>query len=388
MKSWKDIWSSSEYQVIQVNFVQNTVQYDLVSVKKGKIKNTSVSLDTLEELMKGVKQNIPVVVHVAGSGVLTRLTEFVSGYKEQLIVNGDKDEFYFNSWHDGSRILVSFFRKNLIEELLSQLSEKKAFLFGVTCGIVPVLSLASENELITLDYTIQLMDGKFVKVERNEEQTQRTVLLGGVFYQRDDIILKGIYSSVVQRNECFEQGFPEEEVSNYQLEYTQFKQFTVFGIALVFTILFALFGNYLYMNSLNQDIADLEVELTLNNDNLSLFEKLKQEKTRKELLIDNAGVYQKHFLTFYLDKISGTIPSKIDLQELYLFPLKEALKEKRKVELEKLTINLVGTTPTSELLEEWMNKLNRFSWIKSVQLVNYLKSEGDASFKLLITLQE
>jgi hypothetical protein len=139
---------------------------------------------------------------------------------------------------------------------------------------------------------------------------------------------------------------------------------------------------------LNQQIADLEVELTLNNDNLSLLEKLKQERIRKELLVDNAGVYQKHFLTFYLDKIGGTIPAQIDLQELYLFPLKEALKEKRKVVFEKQTMHLVGTTPSSELLEEWMNKLNRFSWIKSVQLVNYLKSEGNASFKLLITLQE
>lgn len=387
MKSWKDIWRPSEYQVIQVNFVQNTAHYDLVVVKKGKVKGTAISFEILEELIKGVKQTIPVVVHVAGSGVLTRLTEFVSGYKEQLIVNGDKDEFYFNSWQDGSRILVSFFRKNLIDSLLTQLTEKKAFLLGVTCGIVPILSLASENELITLDYTIQLIDGKFVKVERNEEQIQRT-LLGGIFYDRYEVILKGIYSSLSLKNDSFEQGLVETEVEKQRDNYTQFKQFTVFGIMLVFSILFALLGNYFYLNSLNQDIADLEVELTLNNDNLSLFEKLKQEKTRKELLVDNAGVYQKHFLTFYLDKISRTIPSKIDLQELYLFPLKEALKEKRKVELEKLTINLVGTTPTSELLEEWMNKLNRFSWIKSVQLVNYLKSEGDASFKLLITLQE
>lgn len=387
MKSWKDIWKPTNYQVIQVHFVQNTVHYDLVNVKKGLVKSTPIFFDTLEELIKEIKQTIPVIVHVTGSGILTRLTEYVSGYKEQLIVNGDKDEFYFSSWHDGSRILVSFFRKNLIENLLSHLTEKKVFLLGVTCGIVPVLSLASGNELLTLDYTIQLIDGKFVKVERNEEQIQRT-LLRGVFYDRDEVFMKGIYSSLSLKNDSFEQGLAETEVEIQRDNYSQFKQFTVFGITLVFSILFALLGNYFYLNSLNQDIADLEVELTLNNDNLTLFEKLKQEKTRKELLVDNAGVYQKHFLTFYLDKISGTIPSKIDLQELYLFPLKEALKEKRKVELEKLTINLVGTTPTSELLEEWMNKLNRFSWIKSVQLVNYLKSEGDASFKLLITLQE
>jgi hypothetical protein len=387
MKSWKDIWKPTNYQVVQVHFVQNTVHYDLVNVKKGMVKSTPISCDSLEELIKEIKQTIPVIVHVTGSGVLTRLTEYVSGYKEQLIVNGDKDEFYFNSWHDGSRILVSFFRKNLIENLLSQLTEKKVFLLGVTCGIVPVLSLASENELITLDYTIHLIDGTFVKVERNEELIQRTQL-GGIFYDRDEVLLKGIYSSLSSVNDSFEQGLVETEVVKQRDNYTQFKQFTFFGITVVSIIFFAVFGNYFYLNSLNQDLADLEVELTLHNDNLSLLETFKQEKTRKELLVDNSGVYQKHFLTFYLDKISGTIPTNIDLQELYLFPLKEALKEKRKVEIEKLTINIVGTTPTSELLEEWMNKLNRFSWIKSVQLVNYLKSEKNASFKLLITLQE
>jgi hypothetical protein len=387
MKTWKKIWFPKELQLLQVHVVQDQVSYTLQTVSKGTLKSSPTTFTSLEALQASLKKTTPIVVHVSGSGVLTRLTEYIPGYKEQLIVNGDKDDFYFNSFHDGGNILVTFFRKKIIEELVHQLTKNKFFLLSITGGIIPILTVASENELIALDYTIQLSGGKILRVERNEEAIQRT-LLSGVFYDKEALLAKALYHTIQTSHDSFEQGLLNEQRAKQQEEYAQYRKFVFFGLVMAFTILFALFGNYLYLNSLNQQIADLEVELTLNNDNLSLLEKLKQERIRKELLVDNAGVYQKHFLTFYLDKIGGTIPAQIDLQELYLFPLKEALKEKRKVVFEKQTMHLVGTTPSSELLEEWMNKLNRFSWIKSVQLVNYLKSEGNASFKLLITLQE
>ena len=387
MKTWKEIWFPSAYQLLQVQFVHEQAVYHLCNVRKGQIQSIGEKYDTLESLYTATKKTTPIAIHVSGTGVLTRHTAYVQGYKEQLIVNGDKDDFYFNTYHDDSTILVSFFRKKLIEELVNHFTENKFFVMSITGGIVPILTLATADELITLDYTIQLSGGQLIKVERNEEAIHRTQL-GGIFYEKELLIAQAIYTSLHQTHPCFEQGLLTEQLQQQQNEYAQFRQFVFFGLVLVFSVLLALVGNYLYVNKLNQEVADLEVELTLNNDNLSLLETLKQEKIRKELLVDNSGVYQKHFLTFYVDKIAETIPANIDLQEALIFPLKESLKEKRKVEFEKHTINIVGTTPSSELLEEWMNKLNRYSWIQSVQLVNYLKTEGTATFKLLITLQE
>jgi hypothetical protein len=143
---------------------------------------------------------------------------------------------------------------------------------------------------------------------------------------------------------------------------------------------------YFYINYLNTEIANLEVDLTLTNDTVSLLEKLKQEKNRKELLVSNSGVQQKEFLSYFLDKIGETVPKAISLQVLEVFPLSETLKEKRRVELQQHIIEIEGTSPESETLDDWMERMNRFEWVRSVELINYLKSNNsNASFKLLIT---
>jgi Tfp pilus assembly protein PilN len=169
--------------------------------------------------------------------------------------------------------------------------------------------------------------------------------------------------------------------------YRQFRQFRFFGVAIVSFLFIAVTLNYFYINYLNTEIANLEVDLTLTNDTVSLLEKLKQEKNRKELLVSNSGVQQKEFLSYFLDKIGETVPKAISLQDLEVFPVLETLKEKRKVVLQQQIIEIDGTSPESETLDDWMERMNRFDWVKSVELISYLKSENSiASFKLLITL--
>jgi hypothetical protein len=387
MSRWKEIWQSSSYVLIQIQLKSDSFELTGDLVRKGKLQGKPFSAVTIEELVIHFGKYTPMRLHVIGSGVLTRLTDNVQGYKEQLLVNGDKDDFYFTTYHDDTKILVSFFRKNLIETVVHHLLEQKIFLLSITSGIVPIVLCAGKDELITFDYNLQILDGNLVKLERNEKSVERTIL-SGVFYQYSEILAQSLTLISTQSEANFQQGLSTELTTQNNDEYIQYNQFRFFGVSVVFIILVTLLGNYFYLNYLNQEIADLEVDLTLHNDNLSLLEKLKQEQTRKEMLVENSGVFQKYFLTFYLDKLIGTVPTTISLQESSLFPVKEALKEKQKVEIDNHTLTLIGTTPTSEILEEWMNKMNRFSWVKSVELINYLKENKEASFKLLITFQE
>ncbi len=387
MSRWKEIWQPKTYLLIQVHLASNSFDLSGQRVTKGKAKGQILETNSLEEIVKHFGKYTPIRIHVTGTGVLTRLTDFIQGYKEQLIVNGDKDDFYFTSYHDESKILVSFFRKNLIETLIQSIEEQKLFLLSITSGLVPFLVSSSSNELITFDYNLQLSEGKLLKLERNDFPVERTIL-SGVFYTYSELLCLSLSSLTTKDLDQFQQGLIHENYTKNYDEFIQYRQFRFFGVSLVFIILLSLLGNYFYLNQLNQEIADLEVELTLHNDNLALLNKLKQEQTRKELLIENSGVFQKHFITFYLDKIIGTVPGTISIQEANLFPTKEALKEKRKIEFDNQSLTILGTTPTSEILEEWMQKMNRFSWVKSVELINYLKDNQEASFNLLITFQE
>lgn len=389
MSRWAEIWNPKSFVMVEINLHQGF--YSLKSAYVSK-KNTSViqfeEHESIEEIIKKHGKYKAYCLHVNGLGVLTRFVDFFPGYKEQLIINGDKDDFYFTTYNDETRIAVSFFRKSAIEEIVNFIQEQKLFLIDVTCGIIPMLALCLENENILSDFHIKIKNGKFVLFERNESSNEN-IQINQQFYSKEEAIFKGIYQSNTVLTENYESFTQQDLALSGKENYSQFNRFRFFGMLTVFTVLFALMVNYFYLNSLNDEVANLEVEMTLNNGNLSLLDQIKQEKQRKELLIQTSGVNQDHYISFFIDKIAETIPTSVDLQNLTIFPLKEPLKEKRKVEILSNEIEIIGTTPNSDILDIWMEKMNRFEWIRSVELMNYQKIAGTkAVFKLQITMQE
>ena len=154
-------------------------------------------------------------------------------------------------------------------------------------------------------------------------------------------------------------------------------------------ILLSLLINHFYHNSLNNDIAQLEMNLSVHNENLSLLERLSQEKMRKEQLIASAGVNSSSFLSYYLDKIAESIPKSITLSDMTVFPVVGKLKDKQKIEVNQKSIGIAGITPENVVLDDWIEKMDRFEWVESVELLNYLKSsEESAEFEIEINLAQ
>lgn len=386
MKIWSNIWSPRSVVIVHIHFENGIIALEASLCHVHKKANPSEKFETIEAVIARYGKEKPYALHVTGTGVLTRKVEFLPGYKEQLIVNGNKEEFYFTSFEDGIHVITSFFRKNSIEHIVSKLLELKITLLHISSGMVPALIFAEENDTISFDNIVQFEHGRIASIERNPSFNGRT-LMKGIYQSTSDVISESILLTFQQTFSNLTTALPDDEKAKAYDNYKQYSQFRFFGVGIVSFVLIALLINYFYLNALNNQVADLEVSLTLNNDNLSLLEKLKQEKTRKSLLVESAGLYQKEFISYFLDKIVETVPSQLSLQSLQVFPLKENLKEKRKVEFYNTQIELSGTTPTSEILDDWMERMNRFSWVSSVELLNYLKSEkGDATFKLVILL--
>jgi len=358
--------------------------------KKGESKSESTfeEFESITDLIKKFGTTKAYSIHVNGTGVLTRLVEFIPGYKEQLIVNGDKDDFYFCSYNDSFKVATSFFRKSLIENVIEELNASKIFLVNISCGIIPVLLITSEKERISFDYVIEIENSRIKSLTRNEAPTERSII-NSVFKVRNEAINQGIALSQTVPVENYSSGFDVENQAGKLDDFVQFRTFKFFGILIVTVILSSLIFNHFYVNHLNNEIAQLEMDLQLNNDNLSLLDQLKQEKTRKEQLVLSSGVNTDQFTSFFIDKIGESVPSTISLKEMYVFPLKENLKEKRKVEIRQDAIEILGFTPNSQVLDDWMERIDRYKWVKNVELLNYLKStDGKAEFKLLITIEK
>lgn len=355
------------------------------------VSNKSVvvsQFDSLEELLKKFGKELPYHIHINGIGILTRAVENISNYKEQLIVNGDKDDFYFTSYELKSRLITSFFRKTLIQKVVEELEHFNAFILNISCGIIPCIMQIKEQGKIYYDYTITIKDGNLESFQRIEKQNHTTIF-ESQFKTYSEAIADSIVRNLKEPDEQLSFGYTSEEREKQLRKFIDYNRFKISGITLVFSILFILIANYFYVNSLNQDVADLEVELALNNENLSLLGRLEQEKVRKEQLILTSGINSKSFLSYYIDEIGKTVPPSIKLSEMYIFPLKERLKQKRKVEIDQESIEIRGFTNSSTILDDWMEKMNRFDWIERVELLNYSKlGEIQAEFKLYIKINK
>ncbi len=383
MSFLKTIWNPKKVCVIFLNYTATGIHISASKVSK-KIKNRSITeFDTIEAVIKKFGKENPYHIHLQGAGILTRMVENIPNYKEQLIVNGDKDDFYFTSLEIGSKIITSFFRKALINEIIKQLSDSKAFLINITAGIVPCLLEIEKDGKVSFDYEVEVKNGEIETF--NKVETAKSF----GFKSYEETICDSTLLSTANSFLNYSGGFEAEEKSSYFQNYKDYSQFRFFGLSTVFSILFLLVGNFFYLKSLNQDVADLEIELSLNNENLSVIDRLKQEKTRKEQLIQTSGINAKSFISFYIDEIGRTVPKNINLLELYVFPLKERLKEKRKVEISQENIEIKGVTQSSSVLDDWMEKMNRFEWVERVELINYTKSEtNQAEFKLIVSISK
>ena len=255
----------------------------------------------------------------------------------------------------------------------------------MSCGIAPVLPLL-DNEQITLEYEIKVTDQgieRFTRAEPVKEKCQ----WDGSFWTQKELLARAIGKHLFSPNEHYISD-GDTICAKAQENYRQFSQFKAFGIAVIGGIFLTLLGTYFYQNHLNQRVAELEVDLSVYNENLSMLDRLSQEKQRKQELIANAGVNAKNFLSYYLDEIGKSVPSSITLSEMTLFPVVGKLKNKQRVEVDQEKIIIAGTTKGNEIMDDWIEMMDRFEWVKSIELINYLKiSEELAEFELVMTLE-
>ncbi len=388
MQLFNNIWTPRSLVIIFLRFKGNEAEILALKYTTKKAAKDQIDppkhFDSIDEVVAHFGKSAAYHLHVTGSGVLSRMADNLSNYQDDLVINGDPEDFIFSTYDDGVSLAASFFRRALIEKHLEVIEEKKVHLLGVSGGL-SCLFMLNESIDFALDYQLVKEEGMLKSFQRLEEGKDK-VLWEGKHLTADQLIAKVLFHRLQKGDEQFTSS-QEEVHSAAQTNYRQFSQFRTYGLALLTVIFLALVINYFYQNQLNDKVAQLELDLSMSNDNLSLLDRLDQEKIRKEQLVMSAGVTSTRFLTYYLDEIGRTVPEKINLQELEMFPVEGKMKNKRKVEIDETAIRISGNTAGNEILDDWIERMDRFEWVKGIELINYMKTEGNRSdFILTITL--
>lgn len=386
MSRFSNIWHPRSLIVVFLDFEKDNCAISARKISyKSSLNVDFQSFDDLDAVIKHFGKHKPYHIHVLGSGVLSRKIESSGAYQQDLIMNGNPNEFLFTSFDDGSNIAVSFCRKSLISGYLKQFKEEKWPLYGISCGYSPICGVL-EDESISTEFQIELKNDQIVSFQRAETVKTKTSWQNG-FWTTENLIAESIRINKNSEKKWLVDGEDKGDESREDIH--QFNQFKALGLGILGSIFLALVINYFYQNHLNDQIAQLELNLSVHTENISMLDRLSQEKSRKEQLINNAGVNASSFLSYYMDEIGASVPKSITLSDMTVFPVVGKLKEKKRVEVDQQRIWIAGITKDNEILDNWIEKMDRFGWVKSIELLNYLKStEKWAEFELQITLDE
>lgn len=358
---------------------QGTYTFSGVKVSINSAVGACTSYSSIEELVKGLGKHNPYVIHVVGFGVLTRLIDFVPNFKESLIVAGNQDEFLFNSYETQGKLSVSFIRKSLLSSIFEELEKLKVFLFGIHIGPIPLLGMHINHFAWKGEFDILVENEKILKLEKgtNTETIENKVLKSVSF------------EPYFSQSDHYVQALEIEALQIASQNYKEYKRFVFLGVGILAFFLITLIGNYFYVGNLNQKVAEMETQISSFGENLSLIAGMNEEKTRKSILIDNSGLQTKRLISFYLDKVGETVPERIQLLKMEVFPLMEPLKPKRKVDVDHSKIEIVGETLSSKILDDWMETMEDFEWVKGVELINYYKeNEQSSTFQISIKINQ
>jgi len=381
--------SPRKFVYVQVHLEQQEWRIRYVVTGKNQHVHAGVTwtdVENKEELVKQAGKNLPYVLHFQGFGVLTRMVEHAPNFKETLLVSGHEEDFYFNSVLFKSTIAVSFLRVSLVQEFMDYLIAQKVFTWSLHAGPVPLAATLAETVSAQLDFNIELVNGDIRKLERNTGEVKRLAAPTG-FLSTDEAYVQAIRELTAHQPENYEDGLSEDFHAATRSDFKEFTRFVKLGVGMLSFFFFALVGNYFYVNHLNTVAARYETEIAGYGENLALIDRLRQEKTRKTVLVENSGIQSSRYLSFYLDELGASVPAAIQLDMLETFPLIEALKPKRKVELNTQHISITGFSGSSKILDDWMEQLEQKKWISGVELISYVRiNDHKATFNLLVKI--
>lgn len=367
-----------------------TFNYAVIQNKKNKVEfleqGQNSDLSVICKIAK--KSNSPVILVITGKGVITKKIIFSENDSLQLNVlvkqhlaainpNEFYIQFYKNETNSG---FLCICRKEQIDVLLSQLMQEKGecvnvFISPLVCNALSGLT-ASHNHIYTSLNQLDLING-YVDAVLPKSNTSESVSL-----KFDDIEIKANQTIPFAAGFSYltkQHNFSSDDINIVQLlskhlEKIKIKLLLFSLIAVIFVV--SAVNSVLFFQKFEEDSA-LQVELNLYESKNAQITQLLESYQKKKNLIEQTGIFDNKKLSVYADKIAATLPNEIVLRELYFNPEVGETEEDSLVDFQENSLIIKGNCSKSLILNEWVNVLKSQSFVKSVNLENFIfNSEG------------
>ncbi len=368
------------YSGLEIHDANGKEQYRYLEVlkKKGELHLVKTEhLSDLKELPKSFKKNAPLFLSINTQKVLVKLTHSSGTENPGALVhtafpNLDLNNFYYEIAQITSHPIVAISKKEYVDGIVKKLEELGLDLFHFSLGIGPMAHSVPfvENKVIAIsNFQMALENGAIREVSPVESSAPQDYLINGLELPNSSLLA---FSHILGHlgGNANATNFGE---ANRRFQ-SSFKNRRVFGYGLRASLSFfiiLLLANFLVFDHYHTEVNRLNSELTLDSsqkENLIRLEDL--VKTKKER-VETLKAVSSSKSTLYLDELAKSIPHQIVLDRISYRPLDKPVRDSKPIILTENTILISGISKDNKEFSKWLEHLEKWEWISSVETLDY-----------------
>ncbi len=362
------------------------ISWVLLKLHKGEITKEGdfESSGDLDIFFSKINKQIPIVLMIDGKDILFKSTLVEEGENaiEKLLPGASEEEFHIET----STILenlqwISAIRKDRLEELYGIFSKAGLSVWQFHIGIsgLPILKGLSkqfEGTFHAGNYLVNMDNGDVIK--QQEE-------ISPGFFDLDGIRISS------QQLPAFATAlwFFQKGDSNLDLDKSDFLHQQFFkksGLFILFLFFFLLLINYIVYASLEKKRNRLKFEYNQNIELISRLEQLKNELSFKEKFIAKYGFMTGSRLSYCMDQLASSREEGIIFSSVEMNPRVGKLKANQAILFKSNIIILEGSSKHSNILDQWVQKLNKMKWLDEVEIKKYYQETSKENGEFLIEI--
>lgn len=355
---------------------------------------SALSSDSLDDIIRKVPGNIPLMVSLDGSHVVHRLVDNSSADNTlSSTLQGSGANDFYSGKHEAAaeRMIVSLIRKEEVYKLVGLINREGLLVFDLHLGPFSIDKLTGiagdKGEIAIPFYTLFLENGKTVRFERsynNKIESIYSVEFG------NDVVSSEF---LVPLSLCYAFFRSDYSNGNNEMLTVQRKELTAKRILsatvlpFVLLIFISLMINFAILLNVDKKNRILSSSVTVGRHHLTQIDSLRKALVIRQKVLDARNNRGARYLAYFSDRIASCVPPEITLSTLNIYPQKSPNQKRNQYSFSDGLITISGLSGSTVSLEEYLEKLSSFWWIESVRITGYsMEKDGIGLFNLEISV--
>ncbi|WP_353780257.1 hypothetical protein [Winogradskyella sp. 3972H.M.0a.05] len=389
--SYKDILNTkSRFYCIGIYIHDFGEKLQLLEIS---IKNDDVNIEdrfeteSLDELLGHAKKEYPILLHISGSGILSKRLDSNTSYRNEILFNADVEDFHFFEYKQEDDVYISVIRKELLSSYIEKINDKDKFVVDVSIGpfVLKTINTIFPDTMVvkTPFYELSFKGNLIDSFNQHSNSSVNTVINDEQFNEQE----LPLFASFLEYK--FDSNLLDFDTTflNKNKEEQKFKNwFKSLGAGMLFFYLASLFVGHFVLDSYTKKLAEKESQYAVSQQTLATLSAMRAEKELKEKILFTSGLNNTDYVAKFVLDICNSIPNAIELNTLEVFPLIRKARDNEKLNLDIDHILIEGESDNDTDFNIWLTELKHLEWIKKVELDYHQELKSDNLFSLKLSI--